>query len=191
MNYYDEHGDEFFADTVDLVFTDLYMPFLDLLPKGSRILDAGCGSGRDSRYFIDNGYDVTSMDASEKMVALSSEFLNRQVLHLSFQEIDFKEEFDGIWACSSLLHINRKEIDNVLRRLTDALVGSGVIYASFKHGNKEEKRKGLLFNYYDEASFESLISGHSQLGLIETWRTNDLRKGREHELWFNILLRKQ
>lgn len=120
--YYDEHAEDYCESTVALDMEALYRPFLELLPEGARILDAGCGSGRDSLYFQGLGYNVTTFDASEEMVRLSSRLLGRRTLKMRFQELAFEEEFDGVWACASLLHVNRGEMKEVLQRLARSLV---------------------------------------------------------------------
>ena len=86
------------------------------LPLGAKILDLGCGSGRDTKYFLQKGYDVVAVDGSIEMVKLSTEFTGKQTLHLTFDEINFNEEFDGVWACASLLHVPRNKIDSIFKR---------------------------------------------------------------------------
>jgi hypothetical protein len=60
--YYDQNAEQFVSDRLDVDMSELYKPFLALVPRGGRILDAGCGSGRDSLAFLNKGYDVVSMD---------------------------------------------------------------------------------------------------------------------------------
>ena len=98
MNYYDKNGQMFFDGTVDTDMTPHYEKFLKLIPENSHILDAGCGSGRDTKSFMDLGYTVTAIDGSKKMCELAGEFTNVNVYHMQFQEIEFENEFDGIWA---------------------------------------------------------------------------------------------
>src|ERR687885_194185 len=138
IDFYNEHAQDFYHRTVNVDMRELYAPFLALLPAGAHILDAGCGSGRDSLYFKQHGYQVTALDASAELVKLSSQLLQQPVLHLTFQEVDFDERFDGIWACASLLHVPRIEIDDVLRRLTKALKPGAILFTSFKNGNTEQ-----------------------------------------------------
>ncbi len=188
--YYKENASTFFNNTVNLDMTDIYKPFLELVNEGGHILDAGCGSGRDSLYFLEHGYEVTAFDACDELVKLAAGLINRDVLNLRFQEINFEEQFDGIWACASLLHVGRKEIDEVLRRLTGSLKACGVLYASFKYGDKEEMRNGRLFNCYDEQSSDDLLLRHPQMQLIRRWQTVDVRPDRADEKWINLLLQK-
>ena len=112
----------------------LYEPFLQHLKPGAKILDAGCGSGRDSLFFKNHGFQVTAFDASEEMVKLASQLLGQRVLHMSFEDLDLPETYDGIWACASLLHVKRAELRNVIARLTQHLNTGGMLYVSFKYG---------------------------------------------------------
>ena len=189
INYYDENAKSFFEGTVNADMSEMRNKFLSYV-KGSKILDAGCGSGRDSKVFIDKGYSVTAMDASLEMVRLSSEYTGLNVKHMMFQEIDFVEEFDGIWASASLLHVGRSEMDEVLERLARALKKDGVLYASFKYGNFEGERNGRFFSYYDEVLIKELVDRHGVLEVLELARTEDVREGRDGEMWINVILRK-
>ena len=190
IDYYNQNAAEFYENTVDVDLMDTYQEFLEHIKEGTTILDAGCGSGRDSLYFLDEGYEVTAIDASEKLVELSSNLIGQQVLHMRFEDINFKEEFAGIWACASLLHISRTEIESVLNKFIKALVRDGVIYLSFKYGDQEIYRNGRLFNYYDYNSFMKLKSQFDQLKVLKTWKTADAREERNDEYWFNVLLNK-
>ena len=132
IRYYDEHADDYIRGTIGLEMQSLHEPFLDLLPAGGRILDAGCGSGRDSQVFINRGYRVTSIDASKKMVAATTQLTGQPALQMRLQDISFADEFDGIWACASLLHVPFVELTLVLQVFARALRSSGICYASFK-----------------------------------------------------------
>lgn len=190
-DYYDQNCKEFFDTTVNLDMGDLHRRFLKHVPACGHILDAGCGSGRDAKAFQTMGYRITAFDASSEMVRLASEYTGIQVLELSFENLTFKNEFDGIWACASLLHVPRTEIRGVLTRLTDALVVGGAFYLSFKYGNQEEERNGRWFNNYNEKLFIELIANIKVLSVKETWITSDVRPGRNNQKWLNIILKKE
>lgn len=187
MNYYDLNAQDFFTDTVDADMSSHYEEFLKLLPKNACILDCGCGSGRDAKYFKELGNDVLAIDGSAEMCRLASEFLGDEVLHMQFQEIDFKNKFDGIWASASLLHVPSSEIAEVLKRLKNSLKEDGIFYASFKYGEFEGERNGRYFNDLDENSSKELFE-NADFKVIKTWITTDSRKGREDEKWVNILV---
>lgn len=190
IKYYNCNADSFIRDTMSVDMVELYTPFLSLLPDSAVILDAGSGSGRDFLYFKSKGYQVTAFDASEELVSQSSLLIGQRVLHLSFEEIAFKEEFDGVWACASLLHVPRSKITLIMDKLCQAIKLGGVLYASFKYGDKAEVRNGRFFNDYTEESFQQMISELPKLKIIKLWNSGDLREGRAKEHWLNVLLRK-
>ncbi|GFR36427.1 class I SAM-dependent methyltransferase [Thermobrachium celere] len=190
IEYYNKNALDFYENTKNANMQQLYTFFLKYLDKGDKILDLGCGSGRDTKYFLDNGYDVIALDASIEMVKLSSELTGKQTLHMTFNDMYFENEFDGIWACASLLHVPRNEIDDVLLKIKRALKNNGILFASFKYGDKEEFRNGRFFNYYEENSFRELLNKHKYFVLEETLITADVRQGREDEKWFSVILRK-
>lgn len=189
MNYYDENGQEFFNGTFNTDMSSHHNEFLKLLRENSNILDAGCGSGRDAKRFKDLGFNVTAIDGSKKMCELASEYTNVNVKHMQFQEIEFEDEFDGIWASASLLHVPSSQIDMVLNKLKKSLKDKGIIYASFKLGDFEGERNGRYFNDLTEETARDLFEKNA-FEIIKTWLTNDARPGRENERWVNILARK-
>ena len=188
IDYYNKNAENFIQDTINVNMDALYQPFLSLIQPGGNILDAGCGSGRDTLYFKNMGYQVTAFDASEELVKISSALIGHPVLHLSFDDIIFRESFDGIWACASLLHLPKAEMASVIKKLHRVLKPNGVLYTSFKYGLGEGFRNGRYFSDYTDESFRDLISEIPELQIISTWITTDVRKGRSDEKWLNILL---
>ena len=168
----------------------LYSPFLAYMPPGGRILDAGCGSGRDSHYFLQQGYRVEAFDASVEMCRLASSLIGQTVLQKTFEEIDYVSAFDGVWASASLLHVRRDRIDAVLQRFSWALKPSGVMFVSFKLRDGEWEQNGRLFNGYDETSFRELITQLPSFVLGSIWTSDDVRPDRKQEKWLNALIRR-
>ena len=189
MNYYDENAKEFFDDTVNADMSSHHEKFLRLMPVNGHILDAGCGSGRDTKIFKDLGYEVTAIDGSSEMCRLASEFSGVNVEQMQFQDIDFINEFDGIWASASLLHVPSNELDLVLRNLKNSLKKNGILYASFKYGDFEGERNGRYFNDLTESAAIEIFENNG-FDIIETWLTHDSRLNREDERWTNILVKK-
>jgi len=185
--YYNRNARAYYDQTVNLDMSDRYSPFLKLIPKNGKILDAGCGSGRDSLFFKQQGYSVVSFDISKELVNFASRLIGRDVLHMSFNDLDFEDEFHGIWACASLLHIPQSEIDDVINKLSRALKINGVLYASFKHGNNERKNGDRMFNDYNEEKLNLLINRHENLKIENLWLTEDVRSDRKNEFWMNVL----
>jgi 2-polyprenyl-3-methyl-5-hydroxy-6-metoxy-1,4-benzoquinol methylase len=135
--YYQEYAAQFFDQTLGIDLSELRRKFTDLLPSGARILDAGCGSGRDAKAFAMQGFDVTAFDASQAMVELARWHTGLPVQRLTFQEFRADKPLHGIWACASLLHVPANEEQAVWRRLVDALADHGILYASYKLGEGE------------------------------------------------------
>ena len=186
VRYYDRNSRAFVDRSRALDMTSLYRPFLALIPPGGHILDAGCGSGRDSKAFGDQGYRVTAMDASKAMVAEAADFIGRPVRLLRLQEMAFQDEFDGVWACASLLHVPRNEIDAVLERITQALKPEGVLYASFKEGEQDRVADGRFFSDYTQSSLTELLARQPQLQTRQVWTT----RADDGVNWVNALARK-
>ncbi len=188
MDYYENNAKAFVEATLWVDMQLLYQRFLPLLPERAHILDAGCGSGRDAKSFIERGYQVTAFDASAEIAALAAKEIRQPVQVQRLQDIQYQHQFDGIWACASLLHVPAKELPDVFRRLACALKPNGVIYCSFKYGQGEYKKQGRRFTDMDEAGLRALVAELEVLAIKELWVTADRRPGREHELWLNGIL---
>jgi SAM-dependent methyltransferase len=190
IRYYDEHAEEFCAQSVGLDLSSIYPHFLEHIPAGGHILDAGCGSGRDSLYFKRYGYLVTAFDASEALVQYSSELLGQEVLHLTFDQVTFMDEFDGVWACASLLHIPPSKAAETFTRLANALKSGGVLFAALKHGSGQREMRGRMFTFYDEDSLKELIDRTELLEVMRIWGNEYVRGDGEREKWINLLAKK-
>lgn len=190
IDYYNQNAQPFFDGTAHLDMAALYHMFEKHLSPQAHILDAGCGSGRDTHYFLSRGYQVTAFDASSEMVRLAAALTGRPIRHCTFLDLDYVAAFDGIWASASLLHVPRYQISAVLARLSCALKPGGVFYLSFKYGLNESIHHGRLFSDYTEASFSDLLSSHPELSLVEVLVSEDVRPGRSTEKWLNVLLKK-
>jgi len=189
-DYYNENATDYFASTVNVDMGALRERFLAHLPARGHILDAGCGSGRDSRAFLSAGYPVTAIDTSERLAELASRHIGQPIHVLAFQDMTWTDRFDGIWACASLLHVPRPELPDLLRRLAHALKSGGVLYVSFKYGDRDREDSGRHFTDLDEAGLATLLEQVPGLRRLEQWVTGDRRAGRAHERWLNALLRK-
>lgn len=186
--YYSENAPVFFADTVAVAMDPLYARFLPHIPPGGHILDAGCGSGRDTLAFLERGYQVTAFDASPSLASLAERHTGQPVRVLRLQDMEWSQTFDGIWACASLLHVPAAELPEVMGRLAGALRPGGVLYASFKYGRGEREHQGRRFTDLDVAGLRALLAQVPGLTEPETWISEDLRPGRAAERWLNILV---
>ena len=189
IDYYNINAESFVNQTVSVNFKDTQDRFLNFL-NGNKILDFGCGSGRDTKYFLDKGYDVTAIDGSEELCKKASEYTGIDVKHMYFQELQEVETYDGIWACSSILHLNRIELKDVFIRMRDALTTDGIIYTSFKYGDFEGERNGRYFIDFTLDAFKTFLRDINGLTIIDNWITSDVRPGRGEEKWLNLILKK-
>lgn len=189
LKYYNENCNQFVDSTLAVDMSLLRSRFLDHVKKQGRILDLGCGSGRDSLSFIQQGYAVTAVDGSAELCAAASRLINQPVLQLRFQELSFENEFDGIWACSSLLHVAFSELPDVFKKLYKALKADGILYLSFKYGTFEGERNGRFFTDCDEHRLQALLHASGGFQLVEQWITEDARPDR-NERWLNALCKK-
>ena len=190
IEYYNQNADMFAQGTRLVDFTIVQERFRKMLPVGSRILDFGCGSGRDTKYFLEKGYQVAATDGSAELCRLAGSFTGIKVKEMLFQELDEIGVYDGIWACSSILHLPKQELLPVIRKMCDALKDNGVIYTSFKYGDFEGERNGRYFTDFTEDTFDKFIKVIQELTIEEEWITSDVRPGRGEEKWFNLILRK-
>ena len=190
IEYYNQNADMFAQGTRLVDFTVVQERFAKMLSAGSRILDFGCGSGRDTKYFLEKGYRVEATDGSSELCKLASAFTGIEVKEMIFQDLDASGKYEGIWACSSILHLSKKELLPVIRKMCDALKDNGVIYTSFKYGDFEGERNGRYFTDFTEDTFDKFIKVIQELTIEEEWITSDVRPGRGEEKWLNLILRK-
>ena len=190
LNYYNTNAHSFVSSTLSVDFTQTQDRFLRLLPSAAAILDFGCGSGRDTKYFLDVGMQVDATDGSEELCRLASEYTGIPVRQMLFEELDAKAQYDGIWACSSILHLSQESLKDVLKKMIVALKEHGIIYTSFKYGTFEGERNGRFFTDFTEETFRDFVADVDGIRIEEMWITGDVRPGRGDERWLNLILRK-
>ena len=192
IQYYEEHAEEFAANTLGADMESIRSRFLAYLPTGCRILDFGCGTGRDSKAFLDLGYDVTAIDGSEALCQIARLLTGLPVRCLDFRDFtpEEGEVYEGIWACASLLHLQKDELLPVMKVLSQTLIPGGAFYVSFKYGTFEGERNGRHFTDFTIEEFREFIKSIPELSVAEYWITGDVRPGRGDERWLNIVLQR-
>lgn len=190
IDYYNNHAEEFANSTLHIDMESLYQPFLALLPENAHILDLGCGSGRDSLAFKNKGYLVDAIDYSEELAKKAMELTGIRVKHQSFYELNEVAVYDGIWACASLLHCERHQLNEVFEKMLRALKPEGVIYISFKYGDSDREKDGREFTDLNEQQAQELLAQLDRVSLVQQWITIDKRPDRT-EQWLNLLWKKQ
>lgn len=190
LDYYDQASDAFVAGTLTADMTDTRSRFSAHLPPKGVILDFGCGSGRDTKAFLDAGFRVDAADGSAELCALASRYTGIRARKMLFNELDTVDRYDGIWACASILHLPRKELADVLGRVENALKAGGILYASFKYGTFEGMRNGRYFTDFTEESLKEFWEPVTTMRIFDLWITEDVRPDRKEEKWINLLARK-
>ncbi len=191
IDFYNNNADSFFNSTQSADLTSIYQQFLPLLDPHAHILDAGCGSGRDTKFFLTQGFQVTAFDASEMLVKKASLHTGIKIFHHTFDSFTLvnNHDFDAIWACASLLHVPSEQLTHTFKNLATHLQERGFFYCSFKYGRDDIERDGRYFTNVDEERLAHFIE-NTTLSLYRTWLSKDVRPGRDNELWLNAILQK-
>ena len=191
LEYYDKNINNYkkiwlddFSKNYDFKIPDI---FLSYIIKDSHILDLGCGIGRDSKYFIDKGYHVISVDGSNEMCKIASELLKTDVEQINFLDINYKEEFDGVFACASLLHLSNEDLLVVLKKISNALKKNGILYTCFKYGNGTRIDNGRFYNDMNEEKFINILNNVEDLKILKTWVTEQYKTDTK---FINYIIRK-
>ena len=188
LNFYNANTKDYVLDTVGVEFHEVQDRFLKYLNKGCSILDLGCGSGRDSKYFLDMGYTVEAMDGSLEMCKYASELTGILVENKLFHELDVVDKYDAIWASASLLHVPYEELLDVFTKIYDALHEEGIFYSSFKYGDFSGYRQERYFTDLNEKSLEELLK--DKFEIVEQWISEDVRV-HQTQIWLNTIVRKK
>jgi SAM-dependent methyltransferase len=131
--------------------------FVATLPPRGHLLDAGCGPGDSAHRFLKAGFTVDAIDASPAMISRARE-LGVQAKLGTFDEIDARGLYDGIWVSYSLLHVPRSDMAGHLKRLHRALKPGGRFHIGMKMGTGEKRDAlGRLYVYYSEAELIGLL----------------------------------
>ena len=186
LKWYQDHTAEFIARTADVDMTLHYSRFLEQVVPGGRILDLGCGAGKASLYFTQKGYQVLAVDGCKELCDFTRERVGCPVRHMFFEELDYTDAFDAVWACASLLHVCKADLPGIFCRIHRALKPGGVFYASFKYGEEEREKNGRLFSDFTEKSLHALTETAGGFRITDMWLTRDARPDRQDESWVNM-----
>lgn len=191
IGYYNKNAADFAASTAGVDLSAQYAAFLQYLRPGDSILDLGCGSGRDSKFFLEHGYRVEAIDGSSELCAIASEYIKQPVRHLLFQDLDYINAFEAVWACSSLLHVEKNSLPTILAKIGDALKPNGILYASFKYGTFSGERNGRYFLDLTENGLNELAENSKVFHVQKASISHDARPDRSNEKWLNAFLVKR
>lgn len=190
LEFYDRHTDDFISGTLEADMEETRTRFASYLPDHALILDFGCGSGRDTKAFLQAGYQVEATDGSEEICIKASEYTGIHVQRMLFSELCEINRYDGIWACASILHLPREELRGTLQKIETALKPGGVLYTSFKYGTFEGIRNGRYFTDFTEETLYAFWKEATSMQIAESWITEDVRSDRKGKQWINLISRR-
>ena len=189
INYYDKHASQYFERTSQVDLVALYTEFLKYIPEGGRIMDLGCGSGRDVKWFREHDYDAYGLDASEELVKIARNQFDIPVEVGLIEEWVTDEVFDGIWCCASLMHLDDMSFDKFLSNLRCNLRLGGALFISVKEGiDSGVSEDGRYFRDFNDEALNAFISHYRGLRIEKVWYTTD-KLYRESFRWLNAIIR--
>ena len=163
---YRKYAKEYSVHTSNKLIQFQLNHFISLLPKNSKILDAGCGSGRDSAYFADEKLEVTSIDIVAELInEAKNNVKNVNFKLMDMKDIKFDENtFDGIWCMSSISDVEKKDDPMVIGNFNKIIKNNGILYISAREGQGEQVIEKGFFNdlprfyaYYSQQELEELL----------------------------------
>ena len=186
LDYYNNNTGNFIEGTISVDLGEIYGIFLSYIPDGGKILDLGCGSGRDTKHFIEAGYDVTAVDGSRTLCDEATKYTGIEVRCMRFDELNEISIYDGVFACASLLHVPAEELPGIICKIRDSIKPGGILYASFKYGDYEGERDGRYFHDMNEESVTELFSLIDGLDIDRMWQSHDVRRDKD-AYWINVI----
>lgn len=189
IEYYNKNAQEYYNKTVKTDMGSLCDRFLKYVKTGGTIIDIGCGSGRDMKYFIEHGYQAVGIDASYEMCRLARAF-GLEIENISIEEWMPERKYDGIWASASLLHVPLSQIDSFFLKAERCMNTGGIAFISMKAGLKEDyDENGRYFFPFSESILDTILVNHQAFLLRDKWYSDD-KLGRNEFQWLNFILEK-
>jgi SAM-dependent methyltransferase len=190
LAFYEANAKAYAEQTAGADLSNLYSPFLALLPKDARILDVGCGGGRDLEVFRQRGYRPRGIDPSPALAKIASEWSGCETSIGRVEQLEFESEFDAVWACASLLHLPKSDLPGALRCIRRALVKEGIIFLSMQRGVGEGiDEDGRFVARYDSSALRSALTSEN-FQILDLWQSKDSLQGRPAVRWLNLLAKK-
>ena len=185
--FYEDHAVEYFSGTSGAQTQFVLDRFLSHLPANAAILDAGCGSGRDLKYFHSRGHCALGIDASTALVQMAAQHSGAPCEVARIESISYEDRFDGIWACASLLHLPRDAFRPALRCLNRALKRGGTLFMAVQEGQGEAiLPDGRLYVYYSEDDIRRSLDA-AGLAVNELWASRNSADAVHQPVWINVI----
>jgi release factor glutamine methyltransferase len=186
QKYYVEHAQTYFEKTKQLDMKKFQEQFHQLLPHSAHILDIGCGSGRDLKYFKEQGHTAIGIEISKPLAQLAQEHSQCFIHIQDFQNIPYPDKtFHGIWVCASLLHATKEEFNNTWQEILRVTKPGAVIFLALKQGEKQTRdQNGRLYYYYDPKNITKFCQQNNLYAFFQQTTSADNTK------WINTYIYK-
>ena len=191
LAHYDATADAFREGTRDHdVSQNIHALLSHLEAAPLRILDLGCGPGRDLRVFRDLGHEAIGLDGAARFVAMARQHTGCEVLHQDFLVLDLPVAyFDGVFANASLFHVPAQELPRVLGELRATLRPGGVLFSSNPHGQNEAGWNGGRYGtYLDLQAWRAVVTAAGLVEIEHYYRPSGLPRSRQP--WLATVWRK-
>ncbi|RMF07346.1 class I SAM-dependent methyltransferase [Candidatus Woesearchaeota archaeon] len=193
VELYNAYAQQYFEYSYEKILQYQLTQFLSFLP-GRKILDAGCGSGRDVEYLRELGYDAVGIDASEELIKAARENVDAEFHVMPLEEMSFDDEsFDGIWCLAALFYLSRENARNVVLKMHSLLRKDGVLYLGLLEGTGTSVIREKALNLepvevqlYTQQEIENLLE-ESGFDIITAY----IEEGEDGEPWLNVFARKR
>ena len=158
LKVYGDMADDYAAITTEATEDKALTTFIGALPKGSHVLDLGCGPGFAAARMAREGLSVDATDATPAMVELADKHPGVNAWAATFDDLTGTNLYDGIWANFSLLHASRGDMPRYLGTLREMLKTGGMFHIGMKTGTGERRDAlGRLYTYYTGPELEQLL----------------------------------
>ena len=191
IGYFDEKAEKCFRDAFTITERTNQDRFLSYVKPGGHILDFGCGSGRDTAYFLEKGYTVTPADGSKEKCRYASEYLHMPVKCMEFNELDDIDLYDGIYASASIMHIEYEKIIELFPKMAGALKENGILYVSFKYGENDGYLGRRYYTYMTEQRFYALADQFPSFKIVTDGIFGNEHPGQPDFRWYWAILAKK
>jgi SAM-dependent methyltransferase len=181
MDKYTKGYLSYIEETKDIDMSQQYELFMKYVPKGSLILDAGFGSGRDIAFFKQH-YEVIGIDISKQFVDYVKKNIHQNVHQMDILNLSLKGEFDAIWSCASQVHFDRRELFTSFDNYFKLLKVSGILYSSLKREKNEIELNGEHFPIN-----ELLTKLTKKYKLLDSMSNTSMINNQE---WYSVILMK-
>lgn len=188
-DFYETNSVLYFEETAHVEADSILSPFVRYLPERAKVLDVGCGSGRDLRWLKNRGYLTAGLERSEGLARLAREFSDCEVTAGDFESVDFRQwQVDGLVMVGALVHISHERLKDVLAHILQSLVPGGVILLTLKEGaGFREHSDGRVFTLWRIDQLEQIFVD-LKLKVLDFSR--QVSKIRPDDIWLGYVLRR-